>query len=43
MIAPIQITKMKYLIYRAFEFLDFFLTIKFIISCTPHPGQNHEQ
>jgi len=27
----------------AFVLLDFLFTIKAMISCTPHPGQNHEQ
>jgi len=34
---------MKYLIYKALEFFDFLLINKVIISCTPHPGQNHAQ
>ena len=34
---------MKYLMYNAFVFFDFFLINEDIISCTPQPGQNQEQ
>jgi len=42
-IAPNQIAKIKYLINNALEFFDFLFMNKDKISCTPHPGQNHEQ
>jgi hypothetical protein len=40
---PIQIVKMKYLMTEAFVFFDFLFINTDKISCTPHPGQNHEQ
>ena len=33
----------EYLINNALEFFDFLFMNKDKISCTPHPGQNHEQ